>query len=174
MDQVSIKYDNIFHFKTLQNLPKFWFLVWKLTIWQTCLYCFIDHWHRGELVEVTQLGRCQCDQIGRFFASWAVIYFGQYFEMLFQGCLFHGKSYVLIWAQKTGWATLWAIFFTNSSGHPGCYERAHRSVQAKRLPSNEALGPFQFVHRPTMYFWKQTGGSCIYVGSIEIGVVYIN
>jgi hypothetical protein len=34
MDQVSIKYTYIFHCKTLQNLPKFGFLVWKQTIWQ--------------------------------------------------------------------------------------------------------------------------------------------
>jgi hypothetical protein len=29
MDQVSIKYTNIFHCKTLQNVPKFGFLVWQ-------------------------------------------------------------------------------------------------------------------------------------------------
>jgi hypothetical protein len=34
MDLVSIKYTNIFHCKTLQNLPKFGFLVCKQTIWQ--------------------------------------------------------------------------------------------------------------------------------------------
>jgi hypothetical protein len=34
MDQVSIKYTNIFKCKTLQNLPKFGFLVCKQTIWQ--------------------------------------------------------------------------------------------------------------------------------------------
>jgi hypothetical protein len=34
MDQVSIKYTNIFQSKTLQNIPKFGFLVWKQTIWQ--------------------------------------------------------------------------------------------------------------------------------------------
>jgi hypothetical protein len=33
---VSIKYTNIFHCKTLQNFPKFGFLVWKQTIWQPC------------------------------------------------------------------------------------------------------------------------------------------
>jgi hypothetical protein len=36
MDQVSIKYTNIFHCKTLQNLSKFGFWVWKQTIWQPC------------------------------------------------------------------------------------------------------------------------------------------
>jgi hypothetical protein len=34
MDQVSIKYTNILHCKTLQQFPKFGFLVWKQTIWQ--------------------------------------------------------------------------------------------------------------------------------------------
>jgi hypothetical protein len=34
MDQVSIKYTNIFHCKTHQNFPKFGFLVWEQTIWQ--------------------------------------------------------------------------------------------------------------------------------------------
>jgi hypothetical protein len=36
MHQVSIKYTNVFHCKTLQNLPKFGFLVRKQTIWQPC------------------------------------------------------------------------------------------------------------------------------------------
>jgi hypothetical protein len=31
-----IKYTNIFHCKTLKNLPKLGFLVWKYTIWQPC------------------------------------------------------------------------------------------------------------------------------------------
>jgi hypothetical protein len=35
MDQVSIKYTNIFQCKTLQNLPKFRSLVSIETIWQT-------------------------------------------------------------------------------------------------------------------------------------------
>jgi hypothetical protein len=33
---MDIKYTNIFLCKTLQNLPKFGFLVWKYTIWQPC------------------------------------------------------------------------------------------------------------------------------------------
>jgi hypothetical protein len=43
MDQVSIKYTNIFHCKTLQNLPKFGFSAWKQTIWQP--------WHTQEATE---------------------------------------------------------------------------------------------------------------------------
>jgi hypothetical protein len=35
------KINHIFHFRTLQNLPKFIFLVWKCTIWQPCaLFCY--------------------------------------------------------------------------------------------------------------------------------------
>jgi hypothetical protein len=34
-DQTAIKYTNIFHCKTLQNLPKFGFSVWKYTICAT-------------------------------------------------------------------------------------------------------------------------------------------
>jgi hypothetical protein len=34
MDQVSIKYTNIFNCKTLKNFPKLGFLVWNQTIWQ--------------------------------------------------------------------------------------------------------------------------------------------
>jgi hypothetical protein len=36
IDQVSIKFTSIFHYKTLQNSPKFGFLVWKYTIWHPC------------------------------------------------------------------------------------------------------------------------------------------
>jgi hypothetical protein len=34
IDEMSIKFTNIFYCKTLQNLPKLEFLVWKYTIWQ--------------------------------------------------------------------------------------------------------------------------------------------
>jgi hypothetical protein len=34
IDQMAIKYRNIFHCKTLQNSPKVGFLVRKETIWQ--------------------------------------------------------------------------------------------------------------------------------------------
>jgi hypothetical protein len=33
--QMDIEYTNLFHSKTLQNLPKMGFWVWKYTIWQT-------------------------------------------------------------------------------------------------------------------------------------------
>jgi hypothetical protein len=34
MDHMALKFTNIFRRNTLQNLPKFEFLVWKYTIWQ--------------------------------------------------------------------------------------------------------------------------------------------
>jgi hypothetical protein len=54
------------------------------------------------------------DQIGRIYAQWAIVYFGQCFENYWSGAnfwatLFHGTSYVLIMT-KNGWATFWATF----------------------------------------------------------------
>jgi hypothetical protein len=37
IDKVSIQYNNIFHYKTLQKLPKFGLLGRKYTIWQPCV-----------------------------------------------------------------------------------------------------------------------------------------
>jgi hypothetical protein len=37
MDQVSVKHTNVFHCRTLQNVPNFGFLVWKQTLWQPWL-----------------------------------------------------------------------------------------------------------------------------------------
>jgi hypothetical protein len=37
LDQMAIKYANIVHRNTLQNLPKLVFLVWKQAIWQPSL-----------------------------------------------------------------------------------------------------------------------------------------
>jgi hypothetical protein len=61
----------------------------------------------------------QGDQIGRIFAQWAIIYFGQFLKITevahilcckYKGCI----NFV----QKTVWATFWAIFIETSSGHP--------------------------------------------------------
>jgi hypothetical protein len=37
IDQMCIKYTDIFHCKNLQKLLKFGFLVWKYTLWQPCI-----------------------------------------------------------------------------------------------------------------------------------------
>jgi hypothetical protein len=62
---------------------------------------------------VSQL-HIQGDQMGRFSASWAIIYFELFNEKYSSSpnllaAYFRGKLYVLI-LTKTGWATLWAIF----------------------------------------------------------------
>jgi hypothetical protein len=59
----------------------------------------------------------------RIFAYCANVFFGQLFENHVQkwnnnfGYFFQGKSDQFIFP-KTGWATLWAIFWQNPSGHP--------------------------------------------------------
>jgi hypothetical protein len=63
----------------------------------------------------------QGDQMGRVFACGANIYFGQFLNkevaQFLEATWFHGTLYELILTQM-GWDTLWAIFFTNSSGRP--------------------------------------------------------
>jgi hypothetical protein len=56
----------------------------------------------------------QGDQIGRIFAQWAIVYFGQWFENYIQSAnfwatFFRDISYVLIFT-KNGLATFWASF----------------------------------------------------------------
>jgi hypothetical protein len=53
--------------------------------------------------------------------------------------LFHGKRYTLIWT-KMGWATFWAIFFANSSGHPGRYPEMVRMLSELKT---ESCSPIQ-------------------------------
>jgi hypothetical protein len=66
--------------------------------------------------------RDQGDQIGRIFAYWAIVYFGQFIENYgsspdFCAPFSHGNCAKLN-LEKLVLATFWAIFFTNSSGHP--------------------------------------------------------
>jgi hypothetical protein len=71
---------------------------------------------------VSFLNRIQCDQIGRIFAYWAMVFFGlslknKAVDVLF-GLLFsHCKSYALCNFDKKllGWVL--GDFFTNSPGH---------------------------------------------------------
>jgi hypothetical protein len=62
----------------------------------------------------------QGDQIGRIFAQWAIIYSGQFFSKITElaqkfvlPTFRHSIDYVLSFT-KMGWATFWAIFFTNT------------------------------------------------------------
>jgi hypothetical protein len=59
----------------------------------------------------------QGDQISLIFAYGPVIRVGQFLRK-FQKFL-QGKSNALIFTKKMFRATVWAIFPTNSSGHPG-------------------------------------------------------
>jgi hypothetical protein len=65
----------------------------------------------------------QGDQIGRFFAYLATVYFGYFFANYRRGpnycaTYFHGKSYLKL-LPKACRAAFWPIFFTNESGRPG-------------------------------------------------------
>jgi hypothetical protein len=57
MDQASIKYTNIFHCKTLQNLPKFGFLGWKQTIWQPGIRCGQERTNHLQLADIGAVRR---------------------------------------------------------------------------------------------------------------------
>jgi hypothetical protein len=63
----------------------------------------------------------QGDQIGRIFTNWAIVLFGRLLKKCIKspktgmGYILPGKSYVFT-LTKQAWATLWANFFTNSSG----------------------------------------------------------
>jgi hypothetical protein len=114
MDQVSIKYTNIFDCKTLKNLPKFGFLVWKQTIWQPCK----GHLNivKNDLIQWRRyVGSDQGDQVRRIFACWIqIVYLKKFFKKNrgsphCRSKFFHGKSYVSI-VKKVGFATFWAIF----------------------------------------------------------------
>jgi hypothetical protein len=64
----------------------------------------------------------QGDQIGRIFANWWIVFFGQFsFELQklpkLLGNFFRGKGYALIWAIK-GLVNTLVDFSTNSSGPP--------------------------------------------------------
>jgi hypothetical protein len=52
-----------------------------------------------------------------------VVYFGQFYEnyrssQSIFATFFHDVSCSQMLTKKLRWATFWAIFFTNSSGHP--------------------------------------------------------
>jgi hypothetical protein len=74
-----------------------------------------------------EAGRVQGDRIGRFFASWAIaevlwVAFEKYVQkkLNFFGCFFAQQKFCWV-----GLVALWAIFFTNSSGHPGRVQQKH-------------------------------------------------
>jgi hypothetical protein len=54
MDQMTMKFTNLFHRKKLRNLTKLGFLVWKDTIWQLC-YGWIIYPRHHEDFEILAL-----------------------------------------------------------------------------------------------------------------------
>jgi hypothetical protein len=64
----------------------------------------------------------QGDQIGRIFAYWAIVFFGQFIENYrisanSWATFFHSISYALIFTKKW-FGHILGNFFTHSSGHP--------------------------------------------------------
>jgi hypothetical protein len=60
--------------------------------------------------------------MGKFFVYWVIVFFWAAFENyrsspFWWATFFSGKSKELI-STKMDWATIWAIFFSGSSGHP--------------------------------------------------------
>jgi hypothetical protein len=65
----------------------------------------------------------QGDQIGRIFARWAIVFFGQIFKNYRKSlnswpAYFQGKSYVYINFAKNWLGYILGNIFKNSSGHP--------------------------------------------------------
>jgi hypothetical protein len=52
----------------------------------------------------------------------------------FCAAFFHGRVYALFFLTKTGWATFWAIFFTDSSGHPDSTDESRKEYFIKVSP----------------------------------------
>jgi hypothetical protein len=68
----------------------------------------------------------QGDQIGRIFAFWVIVNLVSYLLITdvrrnFWATFISIKNTNLSITAKMGWATFWAIFFTNSSGHPATH-----------------------------------------------------
>jgi hypothetical protein len=78
----------------------------------------------------------QGDQIGRIFAYWAIVYFGQFSENYrsspqLRGYFFHDQCYALILTKKILGYIL-GDFITNSSGHSVCGDKSFTNVIARR------------------------------------------
>jgi hypothetical protein len=77
-------------------------------------------WEKSEDIFKKQANE-QGDQIGRI-PQWEIVYFGRFYKDQTSSPKYFGTfplsvDYVLTFT-KSGWATFWTVFFTNSSGHP--------------------------------------------------------
>jgi hypothetical protein len=84
IDQMSIKYTNIFLCKTLQKLPKFGFFCLKIHIPSGNPVLLPSIWvaipRRSFQITLPFCRWDHGDQIGRNFDSWAIFSFGQFYE----------------------------------------------------------------------------------------------
>jgi hypothetical protein len=86
IDQMAIKYTNIFHCKTLQNLPKLRFLVWIYTIWQPCCVQVLfplKRWLSRFLNGLESLSRSEWVT---FFFDGEIVKIQIYLESIFSAC----------------------------------------------------------------------------------------
>jgi hypothetical protein len=114
------------------NLGKFWrVLDWKMCIyfmaiwnilWRFGTFCihlvhFVFIWYIFPVL-------VSCTNKNPATLHWTIVFFGKFFLLLnepyFLGYLFPRKKLCIYFDQKMRWTTIWAIFFTNSSGHPAC------------------------------------------------------
>jgi hypothetical protein len=96
MDQVSIKYTSIFHCKTLQNLPKFVFLVWKQTIWQPCILLADERARNGVLQ--TMIRRFNVEELHIRYIHQIYKYFAKIF-LSWRFCFLDKKMFLLSFSQ---------------------------------------------------------------------------
>jgi hypothetical protein len=61
----------------------------------------------NQLSPVPEADAMQGDQIGRIFAYWAIVFFGQFYEKYSSS---QKVKVIYKFRQKMGWAKLWAIF----------------------------------------------------------------
>jgi hypothetical protein len=113
----------------------------------SCRLCWTIHTRAiGKRVRSSsRVGSQQSDKIGRIFAYWAIVFFGQFSENYissphFLDTFLRGYCYASI-LTKMHWATFWASFFTNSSGHPA--SQVHHERQKKSSPPLFLVGPTQ-------------------------------
>jgi hypothetical protein len=76
----------------------------------------------GKLIG-TKHGHRQGDQIGQFFANWAIVYLGQFSNTTevaqFVGLLYSPVKGMIDFWQQNGLGYILGDFSTSSSGHPG-------------------------------------------------------
>jgi hypothetical protein len=69
----------------------------------------------------------QGDQIGRILTSWAIVFFGQFYENYTRSAYFelliNTKNVLHYFLQKNVLGYIWGKFFENSSGHTECKQQ---------------------------------------------------